>query len=71
MKILLSLIAFTFSVVMLFGCSTTYTIRTKDGIEFQSLERPEVTEDGFLKFETKSGRKVLLKRDEVSAIGED
>jgi hypothetical protein len=68
MKISLSLIAFILGVVMLFGCSTTYTIRTKDGREFQSVERPEVTEDGFLKFEAKDGRKVLLKRDEVSAI---
>jgi hypothetical protein len=71
MKTPLSLIAFTLGVVMLLGCSTTYTIRTKDGREFQSLERPEETVDRFVKFETKSGRKVVLKEEEVSTISKD
>jgi hypothetical protein len=71
MKISLTLIAFALSVVMLLGCSTTYTIRTKDGREFQSLAKPDTTDERYIKFETKSGRKVLLKQDEVSTISED
>ena len=59
------------TVAMLIGCSTTYTIRTKDGREFQALEKPNMTDDNYIKFETKSGRKVLLKQDEVSTISED
>ncbi len=71
MRILLSLIAFTFGVVMLFGCSTPYTIRTKDGREFRSVSKPNLTDDRYVKFKTKDGREVLLKQDEVSSISED
>ena len=71
MKISLSLIAFTLSVFMLLGCSTPYTIRTKDGREFHAVSKPNMTDDRYVKFETKDGREVLLKQDEVSSISED
>ncbi len=71
MRVLLSLIAFTFIVVTLLGCSTPYTIRTKDGREFHSNSKPNLTDDRYVKFETKDGREVLLKQDEVSSISED
>ena len=71
MRIFLSLIAFCFSVVMLFGCSTPYTIRTKDGREFRSVAKPNMTDDRYVRFETKDGREVLLKQDEISTISED
>ena len=53
------------------GCSTTYTVRTKDGREYISQGEPDLTDDKFIKFETKAGRKMLLKQDEVSSIQED
>ena len=56
---------------VLLGCASTYTIRTKDGREFQSSKRPDITDDRYIKFTTKSGNKVLLKQDEVSIISED
>lgn len=58
------------TVSILWGC-TTYTIRTKDGREFQSKSEPVKTSDDFYKFTTKDGRKVLLKTDEISVISED
>ena len=57
--------------VMLVGCSSTHTIRTKDGREFVSSDEPDLTGDKFIKFKTTDGRKVLLKQDEVSTISED
>lgn len=57
--------------VAVLGCSSTYTIRTTDGREFQSVGKPDLTEDRYIKFETKDGRKVLLKQKEVSTISED
>ena len=58
-------------VLMFLGCSSTYTIRTKDGKEYISQGEPDVTDDQFVKFETTSGRKVLIKQDEVSSIQEN
>jgi hypothetical protein len=71
MRILISLIAFTFIMVTLFGCSTPYTIRTKDGREYHSVAKPNLTDDRYIKFVTKEGRAVLLKQDEVSSISEE
>jgi hypothetical protein len=71
MKVSPGVVAIALTGVVLLGCSTTYTIRTKDGQEYQSLEKPDITDDRYVKFETKSGRKVLLKQDEVSSITED
>lgn len=56
--------------MMLVGCST-YTIRTKDGREYTSDGRPDITSDRYVKFKTTSGQKILLKQDEVSIISED
>ena len=60
------LVALTF-----LGCSSTYTIRTKDGKEYISQGEPDLTDDEFIKFETTAGRKVLIKQDEVSTIQEN
>lgn len=57
--------------LILFGCSTTYTIRTKDGKEYISQGAPDLTGDKFIKFETTGGRKVLIKQDEISTIQEN
>lgn len=57
--------------LLVFGCSSTYTVRTKDGKEFISEGEPDVTDDNFIKFKTTGGRKVLLKQDEVSTIEEN
>lgn len=54
-----------------FGCSSTYTIRTKDGKEYTSQGAPDMTNDKFIRFETTAGRKVLIKQDEVSTIEEN
>ncbi len=53
------------------GCSSTYTIRTTDGREYHSVGKPDLTEDRYIKFETRDGREVLLKQKEVSSISED
>jgi len=71
MRFLLSLIALTFIMVTLLGCSTPYIIRTKDGREFHSVAKPNMTDDRYIKFLTKEGREVLLKQDEVSSISEE
>ena len=71
MKISLRAIAFTLGLAMLLGCSTPYTIRTKDGREFHAVSKPNMTDDRYVKFETKEGREVLLKQDEVSSISEE
>ena len=68
--------ALKFSVIImvllvLLGCSTTYTIRTKDGREYTSQGEPDLTDDKFIKFETTGGRKVLITQDEVSTIHEN
>ena len=57
--------------LMFLGCSTTYTIRTKNGHEYTSQGEPDLTDDKFIKFETTGGRKVLIKMDEVSSIQEN
>jgi hypothetical protein len=57
--------------IILFGCGTTYTIRTKDGKEYISQGTPDLTGDKFIKFETTGGRKVLIKQDEISSIQEN
>ena len=57
--------------LMFLACSTTYTIRTKDGQEYTSQGEPDLTDDNFIKFETTGGRKVLIKQDEVSTIQEN
>ena len=68
----LSLIVYMLISIMLVGCgSTTHTIRTKDGREYIAREEPDLTNDKFIKFETKDGRKVLVKQDEISSISED
>jgi hypothetical protein len=56
---------------MFLACSTTYTIRTKDGQEYISQGEPDLTDDNFIKFETTGGRKVLIKQDEVSSMQEN
>ncbi len=71
MRILSSLIALAFILVMLLGCSTPYTIRTKDGREYHAEGKPKITNDRYIKFHTKEGREVLLKDDEVSSISEE
>jgi hypothetical protein len=71
MRFLLSLIALTFMMVTILGCSTPYIIRTKDGREFHSVAKPNMTDDRYIKFLTKEGREVLLKQDEVSSISEE
>jgi hypothetical protein len=68
--------AFNFLIIILIslillGCSTTYTIRTKDGKEYISQGAPDLTDDKFIKFETTGGRKVLIKQDEISTIQEN
>lgn len=66
------LITFIILVSLVFlGCSSTYTIRTKDGKEYVSQGEPDLTDDQFVKFETTAGRKVLIKQDEVSTIQEN
>jgi hypothetical protein len=65
-----------FSIIILLclffiGCSATYTIRTRDGKEFISQGKPDLTGDKFIKFETTGGRKVLIKQDEISSIQEN
>jgi hypothetical protein len=57
--------------IFLVGCSSTYTIRTKDSREFQTKSAPDITDDRYVKFTTVAGQKVLLKQDEVSVISED
>jgi hypothetical protein len=64
------LVCFLVSVVLV-GCSSTHTIRTKDGKEYTSSDEPDLTDDRFIKFRTTDGRKVLLKQDDVSSISED
>ncbi len=71
MRFLVSLIAFAFIAVTLLGCSTPFTIRTKDGREFHAVKKPDITHDRYIKFITKDGREVLLKQDEVSSIAEE
>ena len=63
--------AIALSVLVLLGCSKTYTIRTVDGKEYTSQGAPDLTNDQFIKFETTSGRKVLIKQDEISTIHEN
>jgi hypothetical protein len=57
--------------ILVVGCSSTYTIRTTDGREYHSVAQPDITDDRYVKFETKDGREVLLKQQEVSSISED
>ena len=71
MKNSLNLIVCFLVSVVLVGCSSTYTIRTKDGTEYVARDEPDLTGDKFVKFKTTDGRKVLLKQDEVSTISED
>lgn len=68
--------AFNFAAIILglllfLGCSTTYTIRTKNGKEYISQGTPNLTGDKFIKFETTAGRKILIKQDEISSIQEN
>ena len=57
--------------ILIVGCGTAYTIRTTDGREYHSVGKPDLTDDKYIKFETKDGREVLLKQQEVSSISED
>lgn len=71
MKTALKLSMVLFVLFIVFGCSSTYTIRTKDGKEYTSQGAPDLTNDKFIKFETTAGRKVLIKQDEISSIQEN
>lgn len=71
MKLVLNLTIIALISIMFFGCSQTYTIRTTDGKEYISQGEPDLTDDKFIKFETTSGRKVLIKQDEISTIHEN
>ena len=71
MKRHLTLTSVCLLAIVVVGCGTTYTVRTTDGIEYHSLGKPDLTDDKFIKFETKDGREVLLKQQEVSSISED
>jgi hypothetical protein len=71
MKRVLSFAAIVIVLVVFLGCSSTYTIRTKDGKEYVSQGEPDLTDDKFIKFETTAGRKVLIKQDEISTIQEN
>ena len=71
MKGSLNLIVCLLLSVMLIGCSTIHTIRTKDGQEYTSSEEPDLTDDRFIKFRTMDGRKVLLKQGDVFSVSED
>ena len=71
MRNVLFLVVIILVSVMFFGCSQTYTIRTTDGKEFISQGEPDLTNDKFIKFETTSGRKVVIKQDEISTIHEN
>jgi uncharacterized protein YcfL len=67
----LKLITLTVTAFMLVGCgSTTHTIRTKDSREYHSVEKPDITDDRYVKFETTSGQQLLIKQDEISTISE-
>ena len=67
----LGLSVFGLMAILVVGCSSTYTIRTTDGREYHSVAKPDLTDDRYVKFETKDGREVLLKQKEVSSISED
>jgi uncharacterized protein YcfL len=71
MKDSFRLFIFTLIAFMVLGCSSPHTIRTKDGREYQSKNKPDITNDRYIKFTTVAGQKVLLKQDEVSVISED
>jgi len=71
MKKALSFAVIILVALMFLGCSSTYTIRTKDGQEYISQGEPDITDDEFIKFETTAGRKVLIKQDEISTIQEN
>ena len=62
----LSVVAF-----LIVGCSSSTTIRSKDSKEYQTNAEPDITDDRYVKMETSSGQKVLLKQDEVSSISEN
>jgi hypothetical protein len=63
--------SFCLVAILVVGCGSTYTIRTTDGREYHSDAKPDLTDDRYVKFETKDGREVLLKQKEVSSISED
>jgi hypothetical protein len=67
----LSFASFGLIAIFVVGCSSAYTIRTTDGREYHSVAKPDLTDDRYVKFETKDGREVLLKQKEVSSISED
>jgi len=71
MRNVLFLVVIILVPVMFSGCSQTYTIRTTDGKEYISQGEPGLTNDKFIKFETTSGRKVVIKQDEISTIHEN
>lgn len=71
MKATLKIFIILLSLFICFGCSSTYTIRTKDGKEYRSQGAPDMTNDKFVRFETTAGRKVLIKQDEISTIEEN
>jgi hypothetical protein len=71
MKKIFNFVLIALFCLILFGCSATYTIRTKDGKEYISQGTPDLTGDKFIKFETTGGRKVLIKQDEISSIQEN
>ena len=71
MKRVLSFALIILVSLIFLGCSSTYTIRTKDGKEYISQGEPDLTDDKYVKFETTAGRKVLIKQDEISTIHEN
>ena len=68
---MMKLAAGALAALTLLGCASTYTIRTKDGREFQAAKKPDITDDRYVRFTTTAGNKVLLKQDEISVISED
>ncbi len=64
------LVLFALAAFTLAGCGTTYVIQTKDGREFVATQRPDVSDNRYVQFVTKDGKKMMLKQDEVSTIRE-
>ena len=51
------------------GCGSTYLIKLKNGVAYETPKKPQMNEEGdYMTIEDSNGKKVYIKKDEILAI---
>ena len=69
MKKLVTLFLVIVSFCLFTGCGSTYLIKLKNGVAYETPKKPEMNEEGeYMTIEGPDGKEVYIKKDEILAI---